>query len=493
MKKFALAMSGFLLFAVIPNSESTFAAPKQVNKLGAACTTLGKTALISHQKIICKKVGNKKIWSNFVEVTPIIPVPLTIQVSYGTDLHGSISGDPHQTVSPGASTNQVTAVPDPSYVFVAWSDGFGLPTRSDSPTQDFVAVATFKQVFYTFTYTSDSNGTIQGSATQIIASGFKGSLVTATGNSGFAFEKWSDGLTDATRSDEATGDKTLEAIYKPVIPIPAIVAHKIGSLLWSDEFKDSESNAINSKSWTARNCGAATSNGGSTCMTGEVQYYAPSAVKLDGTDNLIITATHTATPPPDAGPCGSWGGGCPFVSGRLDTQGKVSFQYGYIEAKIKMPIGGGNWPAFWMLGNNITSVGWPLSGEIDIVEAGGDKPNLVHGSLNYRGGGGNPKYVTGIKVAPSDISAGYHTYGVLWLENSISFYFDGELYETQTPSTIEGPNWSFNAPFFVILNNAIAPANGYYGGNWDGWQTSTMSVDYVRAWQVDGQGKVTVV
>jgi beta-glucanase (GH16 family) len=226
-------------------------------------------------------------------------------------------------------------------------------------------------------------------------------------------------------------------------------------------------------------------------MTGEVQYFAPSAVALDGSGNLTITATHTSAPPPDAGACGSWSGGCPFVSGRLDTQGKVSFQYGYIEAKIQMPVGAGNWPAFWMLGTNITSVGWPTSGEIDVVEAGGDKPTLVHGSLNYKSGNGSPKYVTSIKTSPADLSAGFHTYGVLWLENSISFYFDGELYETQTPATIDGPNWSFNAPFFIILNDAIAPKDSYYGGNWDGWQRTIMNVDYVRAWQVDGQGSVT--
>ena len=226
-------------------------------------------------------------------------------------------------------------------------------------------------------------------------------------------------------------------------------------------------------------------------MTGEVQYFAPSAVKLDGFGNLAITATHTNKLPADAGTCGAWNTKCDFVSGRLDTQGKVSFQYGYIEARIKMPKGGANWPAFWMLGTNITSVGWPTSGEIDVVEAGGDQPTLVHGSLNYKSGSGTPTYVTAIETSQSDISADFHTYGVLWVKDSISFYFDGKLYSTQTPSTISGPNWSFNAPFFLILNNAIGSPGAYYGGYWDGWETSTMSIDYVRAWQIDGQGTVT--
>ena len=344
-------------------------------------------------------------------------------------------------------------------------------------------------------YGSDIHGFITGDSNQILTAGSLSRSVTASPQSDYVFVGWSDGNGQATRSDYLTSNLTVIAhfdrIPTPVIPTPVIPSHTIGALLWSDDFNSTTSTAIDSKSWTARNCGPATSNGGSTCMTGEVQYFAPSAVTIDGSGNLTITATHTSTPPPDAGACGSWSGGCPFVSGRLDTQGKVSFQYGYIEAKIQMPVGGGNWPAFWMLGTNITSVGWPTSGEIDVVEAGGDKPTLVHGSLNYKSGNGTPKYVTSIKTSPTDLSAGFHSYGVLWLENSISFYFDGELYESQTPATIDGPNWSFNAPFFIILNDSIAPKDSYYGGNWDGWQWAIMSVDYVRAWQVDGQGSVT--
>ena len=114
----------------------------------------------------------------------------------------------------------------------------------------------------------------------------------------------------------------------------------------------------------------------------------------------------------------------------------------------------------------------------------------MHGSLNFRSAGGQPTFVTGIDVASDDLSSDFHTYGVLWLKDSISFYFDNKLYETQTPSTISGANWSFNAPFFLILNNAIAPAGSYFGGNWDGWNSSSMSIDFVRAWQVDGQGTV---
>ena len=128
---------------------------------------------------------------------------------------------------------------------------------------------------------------------------------------------------------------------------------------------------------------------------------------------------------------------------------------------------------------------------IAIKTAGGDQPTQVHGSMNFKSASGSPTYVTAIETSPSDISDDFHTYGVLWLKDSISFYFDGKLYATQTPSTLSGATWTFNAPFFIILNNAIGWPGSYYGGYYDGWQSSTMSIDYVRSWQIDGQGTVT--
>jgi beta-glucanase (GH16 family) len=477
----------FLCLFAFTTSTQSQAATKVTVKAGATCPAAGKTATASKSTFICTKTGKKLVWV----LKPKAPAIVFVQLSYGSDIHGSITGSPIQKIEIGTTGSAVTATPSAGYEFTSWSDGNANPTRSDAPKENTTFLASFKQSLVTISYSTDSNGTITGQASQTIAKGSQSASVTATPNTGYSFESWSDGNTNPARTDIATSNLSFSARFKQNIPVPKITGHTIGTMLWSDEF-NSTSPAIDSNTWTARNCGSATTNGGSTCVTGEVQYFAPSAVKLDGTGNLTITATHTTSNlPSDAGACGAWSGTCNFVSGRLDTQGKVSFKYGYIEANIKMPAGGGNWPAFWLLGTNINSVGWPTSGEIDIVEAGGDKPTLVHGSLNYKNGGGTPAYVTAIKTSPSDFSAGFHTYGVLWLPNSISFYFDGELYETQTPSTINGPNWSFNAPFFLILNNAIAPANSYYGGNWDGWNTSTMSIDSVRAWQVDGQGEVT--
>ena len=477
----------FLCLFAITVSTPVQAASKVAAKAGATCSTAGKSATVGKSTLICTKQGRKLSWV----VQTGTSAAAYIQLSYGTDLHGSITGNANQKIIAGTMGTAITATPVSGYDFVSWSDGKTDATRTDNPTKDITLVATFRQSPFTVTYIAKSHGAIKGEGTQRVASGTQSASVKALPSAGYDFDQWSDGKTDATRTDLITSSQSLTAYFKEKIASPVISGHTTGLMLWSDEFDSTNAPSADSKSWTPRNCGAATTNGGSTCMTGEVQYFAPSAVKLDGTGNLTITATHTNKLPIDAGSCGSSNYACDFVSGRLDTQGKVAFQYGYIEARIKMPKGGANWPAFWMLGTNITSVGWPTSGEIDVVEAGGDQPTQVHGSMNFKSASGSPTFVTAIETSPSDISADFHTYGVLWVKDSISFYFDGKLYATQTPSTLSGATWTFNAPFFIILNNAIGWPGAYYGGYYDGWQTSTMSVDYVRAWQIDGQGSVT--
>ena len=476
----------FLCLFAISTSAPIYAAPKVSAKVGAVCPTAGKSATVGKSTLICTKQAKKLVWV----AKPTSPANKYFQLIYSTDLHGSITGNANQRLIAGSTGTEITATPMSGYEFQSWSDGKVEATRTDTASKDITFFATFKVSPYTVAYSADSHGSIKGESAQRIAPGSQSTPVTATPNDGYVFDIWSDGKKDATRSDVINSSQAFAAQFKEKISAPVFSGHTSGPLLWSEEFTAISSTAIDSNSWTARNCGPATTNGGSTCMTGEVQYYAPSAVKLDGAGNLAITATHTNKLPVDAGMCGAWNSTCDFVSGRLDTQGKVSFQYGYIEARIKMPKGGANWPAFWMLGTNITSVGWPTSGEIDVVEAGGDQPTQVHGSMNFKSASGSPTYVTAIETSPSDISADFHTYGVLWVKDSISFYFDGKLYATQTPSTLSGATWTFNAPFFIILNNAIGWQGAYYGGYYDGWQTSTMSIDYVRAWQIDGQGTV---
>lgn len=170
-----------------------------------------------------------------------------------------------------------------------------------------------------------------------------------------------------------------------------------------------------------------------------------------------------------------------YTSARLKTQGKFDVQYGYIEARIKLPYGQGIWPAFWMLGSDVGTVGWPNCGEIDILENIGREPTVIHGSLHgpdYSGG----KPLTALFTLPDgkQLKDAYHTVALLWEPNLITFYFDGKAYETRTASEVK--TWAFNHPFFFILNVAV-------GGNWPGSPDSTtqfpqkMLVNYIRVYK----------
>ena len=256
-----------------------------------------------------------------------------------------------------------------------------------------------------------------------------------------------------------------------------------GSLLWEENFDGT--GALDGSRWTARTCGHSAANGGGACHNNEQQYYLPDANQLDGQGNAVIT-TKRVTTPPSGGSCLAWSGNCPFTSGRFDTQGKVSFMYGVLEARIQNPKGGGNWPAFWMLGTNITSVGWPAAGEIDIME--GKSGSRVASAIHWSNGG-NDAYEYG-EASGGNYANAYHVYKLHWLENYIAIYIDGVKVLEETNTTLnQSGEWAFNHPFFIILNNAMSPAGGF-SDSYDGWSTSQMKIDYVRYYQLNGQGQV---
>jgi beta-glucanase (GH16 family) len=283
---------------------------------------------------------------------------------------------------------------------------------------------------------------------------------------------------------------------KAAAEIPKVAGLVIGKLLWSDEFLGEQGSTIDSKNWSARNCHRVpTGMGGGACFDSEVVYYAPSAIKLDGSDDglaVISTTRITGALPSDAGRCLT--AYCGFVSGRFDTHGKLAFKYGFIEARIKMPVGSGNHPAFWMLGDNINQVGWPNSGEMDITEIRGNQPTIATSATHYSTTPSlspntccwNHKYKVDDLNVGVDVTAGYHLYAIAWMPNSISYYVDNRLISTTTPSMLDG-TWSFNDKFFLILNNAV---NAGFSGSWQNLQSSTMSIDWVRSYQVNGHGEV---
>lgn len=243
------------------------------------------------------------------------------------------------------------------------------------------------------------------------------------------------------------------------------------SLTWSDEFNGPAGSPVDSAKWSF-------DIGGNGWGNNELETYTnrtANAVLEDGA--LVIRALkETLT--------GSDNITRNYTSARLLTRNKFTQTYGRFEARIKIPYGQGIWPAFWMLGDDIDTAGWPNCGEIDIMENIGREPSIVHGTLHgpgYSGANG----ITGSYALPSSqkFSDDYHTFAVEWEPNVIRFYVDGFLYKTRTPADLPaGKTWVFNHPFFLILNVAV-------GGNFPGNPDATtvfpqlMKVDYVRVYQ----------
>ena len=158
-----------------------------------------------------------------------------------------------------------------------------------------------------------------------------------------------------------------------------------------------------------------------------------------------------------------------------------------------MPAGSGNWAAFWGLGTNIVSEGWPVSGEVDIAEQWRFQSNRNTGAIHYSTGAAgccsNHTYDAG-DVSGVDYSADFHVYSLIWLPNSISLAVDNVVFFTKTATSVRTNLWPFNAPIFLILNNAISDQSNSFNP-WGGWSSSTMVIDYVRAYSINGVGTVT--
>lgn len=172
-----------------------------------------------------------------------------------------------------------------------------------------------------------------------------------------------------------------------------------------------------------------------------------------------------------------------YSSARLTTQGLNSWTYGRIEARIKIPEGQGLWPAFWMLGEDYATLGWPQCGEIDIMEAIGRSPDTVRGTVHGPGYFRDDSIGADFVLAEKKVADNFHVFAVEWAPNDIRWYTDERCYHVLTPSDVPG-KWVFDHPFFILLNVAV-------GGHWPGYPDETtrfpqfMYVDYVRVYTRD--------
>jgi beta-glucanase (GH16 family) len=244
------------------------------------------------------------------------------------------------------------------------------------------------------------------------------------------------------------------------------------ALVWSDEFNGKDGSRPDPSKWTY-------DIGGSGWGNHELEYYTNRRenARIEN-GNLVIAARQEPYKAPD-------GADFDYTSARLKTQGLFSHAYGRFEARIKLPAGQGLWPAFWMLGDNFGSAGWPKCGEIDIMENVGKEPGINHGSLHGPSSTNATSDLTATITLPAGqtLSNDFHVYAVEWEPDAIRFYLDANLYATFAAARWPpGGTWIFDHRFFLILNVAV-------GGDWPGSPDDTtefpqtMLVDYVRVYK----------
>jgi len=243
-------------------------------------------------------------------------------------------------------------------------------------------------------------------------------------------------------------------------------------LVWQDEFNES---TLDIQTWSIEN-GYGPDNDG--WGNDESQLYTDSTDNLKVEDgNLVITARC------DSGVCGKRDGS--ITSAKINTKDKYEFQFGKVEARIKVPSGTGTWPAFWMLGSNFPDTAWPASGEIDIMEifqGVGSNINTTHSTIHYSKDDTHT-YTGDSKELDSPLSNDFHIWSMEWDESSIIFKIDGVKYYT---ALIDETHMAeFLKSFYFILNIAI---DGTLGGTPNEIKTTpqSMYVDYIRVYQKVG-------
>lgn len=235
-------------------------------------------------------------------------------------------------------------------------------------------------------------------------------------------------------------------------------------LVWSDEFTGDSGSSVDPDKW-AYDIGTGVNGWGNN----ELQRYTnkPENVALDGKGNLVIRALKKS-----AGV---------YTSARIKTEGLFTHKYGRIEARIKTPAGQGMWPAFWMLGENINTVGWPKCGEIDIMEQRGLYPFITHGSLHGPGYSGGSAITKSYRLDEGNFTDEFYVYAVEWGVDYIDFYLNGTLYNSVKSETVSA-NWVYNQPFFILLN--VAVGGTFVGSPNDNTPfPGSMYVDYVRVYK----------
>jgi beta-glucanase (GH16 family) len=213
------------------------------------------------------------------------------------------------------------------------------------------------------------------------------------------------------------------------------------ALAWSDEFDGPAGSPPDPAVWQPQ-------VGGHGWGNQELQYYTDGEnASLDGHGSLAIEVRRSD-------PADARYGGREYTSARLTTKGRIEFQYGVAQARMRLPAGRGMWPAFWMLGRDRDEAGWPWCGEIDVMESFGVDPHTLQGAAHGPGYSG-ARCLAAPHRAWRKLSGDFHEFSVAWEPGRIRWYFDDVHYATVTPADLHDSRWVFDKPFFLLVNVAV--------------------------------------
>ncbi|MFN5055247.1 MAG: family 16 glycosylhydrolase [Bacteroidota bacterium] len=234
------------------------------------------------------------------------------------------------------------------------------------------------------------------------------------------------------------------------------------NLVWADEFNGT---SLNTDNWNydvgdgCPNCGWGNN---------ELQFYTAGDNLYFQSGKMIIEARKENK------------NGKSYTSTRLTSMNKRSFKFGRVDFRAKIPSGQGIWPAFWMLGDNFPTAGWPACGEIDIMEVLGQQPSKIYSTIHFKSGNTSARVEKSLLTA-SSLADEFHVYSLVWEKDKIKTMVDDKTIAEFDPSQVSAP-YPFNEKFFFIMNIAV-------GGNWPGSPNAAtyfpqfMMVDYIRVFQ----------
>ena len=279
-----------------------------------------------------------------------------------------------------------------------------------------------------------------------------------------------------TRPRVTPGRAALGALALGVVVVAGAGALGVGAgdmrVVWSDEFDGGAGRLPGEDKWVMETIGQTSGNGELQCYTDQ-----PDNAATDGKGHLVITAHE------DVGHYCSDGSRNDYTSARLNTLARHDWKHGRFEIRAKVPAGVGTWPAFWALGADYPDVGWPESGELDVMEVVGADINHLIGTAHFPDEQGDRAFLQASADFSEPLSEAFHVYAMEWDGEEIRWSLDGEEYGSVSRAEVEDVGeWVFDDEFYLILNLAVG---GVLGGpvGIDTEFPQRLVVDYVRVYQ----------